>query len=159
MKIVKAKIEQADIVGQVHLEAWKQAYANVFSKEFFDEDTPEKRKQGFIDSCGCEDVFYYILYEDDKVVGIVKVVDAPDAYEIASFYILEQYCNKGYGKQATAYLKKELEKKRMQLWVLEDNTKARRFYENNGFKNTGDARMICRGDSYVQLQYELLPEV
>lgn len=27
MKMTKARIEQANIVGQVHSEAWKQAYA------------------------------------------------------------------------------------------------------------------------------------
>lgn len=159
MKIVKAKIEQADIVGQVHSEAWKQAYANVFPKGFLDEDTPEKRKQEFLESCGCKEAFYYIVYEDDKAVGLVKVVDEPDTYEIASFYFLEQYRNKGYGKQVIAYLRKELVKKRMQLWVLEENIKARRFYENNGFKNTGNTRMISRGNDYMQNQYELLPEV
>lgn len=48
----------------------------------------------------------------------------------------------------------------MQLWVLEDNKKARRFYENNGFKSTGNTKVICRGNSYVQMQYELnLPEL
>ena len=119
MKITKVGIEQADIIGQVHSEAWKQAYANIFPKEFLNEDTSEKRKQECIASCGCEYVFYYIMYEGDKAVGIVKVLEAADAYEIASFYIIEHYRNKGYGKQVLAYLKKELDKKRMQLWVLE----------------------------------------
>lgn len=76
-----------------------------------------------------------------------------------SFYILKQYRNKGYGRQVIAHLKKEFDKKRMQLWVLEDNVKARSFYENNGFKNTGKTRMIYRGKPFRQLQYELLPEV
>lgn len=49
-------------------------------------------------------------------MGIVKVVDEPDTYEMASFYFLEQYRNKGYSKQVIAYLKKEFDKKRMQLW-------------------------------------------
>lgn len=156
MKITKAGIEQADIVGQVHSEAWKQAYADIFPKEFLDEDTPEKRKHEFIDSCGYENIFYYIIYEDNIAVGIVKVADELDTYEIASFYILEQYRNKGYGKQVVAYLEKELDKKRIRLWVLDGNIKARRFYENNGFVNTGTTRIIYRGDSFVQLQYESL---
>lgn len=159
MEVIRANTDDADIVGYIHSAAWKQVYVGMFPEDFLNEDTPEKRKQEFIASCGCEDVFYYIMYEDDKAVGIVKVLDATDAYEIASLYILEQYRNKGYGKQVIAYLRKEFDKKRIQLWVLEDNTKARQFYENNGFKNTGNARMIYRGDSYVQLQYELVPEV
>lgn len=159
MEIKKADIDDAEVVGYVHSTAWKQAYTGVFRKGFLDEDTAEKRKQEFLESCGCKDIFYYIVYEDETTVGIVKIIDESDAYEIASFYILEQYRNKGYGKQVIAYLKKELDKKRMQLWVLEDNTKARRFYENNGFYNTENTRMIYRGDSYVQFQYVLLPEI
>ncbi len=159
MEVIRANADDADIIGYIHSVAWKQAYVGMFPEDFLNGDTPEKRKQEFIDSCGCEDVSYYIMYENDKAVGIVKVVDAPDAYEIASLYILEQYRNQGYGKRVIAYLKKEFDKKRIQLWVLEDNPKAKRFYENNGFKNTGNSRVIYRGNSYVQIQYERLPEV
>jgi len=131
----------------------------MFAEEYLNADTPEKRKQEFLESCGCINISYYIVYEDKKAVGIAKVINEPYSYEIASLYILEEYRNKGYGKQVITYLKIELDKKRMLLWVLEGNKKARSFYENNGFKNTGKTRMIYRGNSYVQLQYELLPEV
>lgn len=43
MKIEKAVIEQADIIGKVHSEAWKQAYEGVFPESFLREDTTEKR--------------------------------------------------------------------------------------------------------------------
>jgi len=86
------------------------------------------------------------------------VMEELDAYEIVSFYILEKYRNKGYGKQAVIYLKKELNKK-IRLWVLEENTKAIRFYENNGFEFCGNTRVINRGQSYIQLRYELLQHI
>lgn len=157
MEIRRANVSDADAIGYIHSTAWKQAYADVFAEEYLNADTPEKRKQEFLESSGCKDISYYIVYEDEKAIGIAKVIGESDEYEIASFYILEQYCNKGYGKQVIAHLKKELDKKRMHLWVLEDNKKARRFYEKSGFINTGNIRMICRENPYVQLQYELLP--
>lgn len=155
MRIEKAVIEQADVIGQVHSEAWKQAYIGVFADSFLKEDTAGKRKQEFLDSFCNKDIFYYVVYEDITPIGIIKVIEEVDAYEIASLYMLEKYCNKGYGKQAIAYLKKELSEKRIRLWVLEDNTKAIRFYENNCFEFSGNTRIINRGQEFVQLQYEL----
>lgn len=155
VRIEKAGTEYADIIGQVHSEAWQQAYAGVFPKSFLMEDTAEKRKQEFLETLGKEDVFYYIVYEDNTPIGIVKVIEEPDAYEIASLYILEKYRNKGYGKQVIAYLQKELSPKRIRLWVLEENTEARRFYENNSFEFFGNTRLIHRGQAFIQLEYYL----
>ena len=159
MKIVKAEVGHADIIGYVHSGAWKQAYKDVFPDEYLNEDTPEKRTQEFLDSCKDKGIYYYMICEDDKAVGIVKFTDAEEKFEILSFYILDEYRNKGLGMQVIEYLKKEFDKKKLVLWVLEDNVKAKRFYENNGFKNTGNTRVIQRGNSYKQLQYELLPKV
>ncbi len=75
---------------------------------------------------------------------------------MSSFYILDEYRNKGYGKQVVLYLRKVFDNLKMQLWVLENNRKARCFYENNGFKNTGRTRRINRGNFYTQLLYELV---
>lgn len=156
VRIEKAVIEQADIIGQVHSEAWKQAYVGVFPENFLRKETIETRKNEFLESLSNQNTLYYIVYEDITPVGIIKVIEEFDAYEIASFYILEKYCNKGYGKQAIVYLKRELSKKRIKLWVLEDNTKAIRFYEKNCFEFSGNTRVINRGKSYKQLQYELI---
>ena len=154
MEIVRAGINDAKIVGLVHSTAWKQAYENVFPSEYLYSDTPAKRTEEFLESCSNKDVFYYLLYEAELAVGVVKVMKCLDRYEILSFYILEEYRGKGFGKQVVIYLNKLLGGEKMQLWVLEDNKKARRFYENNGFINTGNTRIICRGNSYVQIQYE-----
>jgi len=154
MRIEKAVREQADIIGKVHSEAWQQTYAGVFPESFLQEDSAEKRKLEFLESFDNKDIFYYVMYEDTTLAGIIKVMEEPDAYEIVSFYLLEKYRNKGYGKQAVIYLKKELNKK-IRLWVLEENTNAIRFYESNGFVFCGNARMINRGHSYRRFQYEL----
>ena len=160
MEIVRAGINDAKVVGLVHSTAWKQAYENVFPSEYLYSDTPDKRTQEFLGSCNNKDVFYYLLYEAELAVGVVKVMKESDGYEIVSFYILEEHRGKGFGKQAVIYLSKLFRGEKVQLWVLEDNKKARRFYENNGFKNTENTRVICRGNSYIQMQYELnLPEL
>lgn len=154
MEIVRAGINDAEVVGLVHSTAWKQAYENVFPMEYLYSDTPAIRTQEFLESCNNKDVFYYLLYEAELAVGVVKVMKCLDRYEILSFYILEEHRGKGFSKQVVIYLNELLGGEKMQLWVLEDNIKARRFYEDNGFINTGNTRVICRGNSYVQIQYE-----
>ena len=63
VRIEKATREQADIVGQVHSETWRQAYQGVFTDSFLRDDTAEKRKQEFLESFGKAGVFYYVVYE------------------------------------------------------------------------------------------------
>ena len=58
-----------------------------------------------------------------------------------SIYLLPEYMGRGYG---TALLKKcisELESRGFEgilLWVLEENFRARRFYESRGFVCSGE---------------------
>ncbi|MBP3475091.1 MAG: GNAT family N-acetyltransferase [Lachnospiraceae bacterium] len=158
MEIIKADIRDADVVGYVHSTAWKQAYADVFAEEYLKEDTPEKRTQEFLQACNDKDIYYYMIREQEKTVGIIKVVVSCDVCEISSFYLLEEYRNKGYGKQVIMLLKTIFNSMKIQLWVLKDNIKARRFYEKNGFKSTGRERYIDRGNYHTQIQYELVRE-
>lgn len=160
MKVIKADINDANVVGYVHSTAWKQAYEDMFPTEYLYADTPDKRTQEFLESYSKEEIYYYLMYEDEKAVGIVKLIcTESENFEISSLYILAGYRNKGYGRQAIAYLKDRFNKGKLQLWVLEGNRKARQFYENNGFRDTGKTRSIYRGNYYTQRQYELAPEV
>lgn len=158
MKIVKADISDAETVGYLHSTAWKQAYADLFPEEYLHADTPEKRTHEFLDACDNQEIIYYLLYEGKQAVGIAKLQNTDsEHHEIASLYILDTYRNKGYGRRFMVYLKDIFPKKKLQLWVLEDNVRARCFYKNNGFSSTGKKRKISRGRCYTQLQYEYTP--
>ncbi len=154
MQIVEASIMDADLVGYIHSTAWKQAYNEMFPIEYLEEDTPQTRTNEFLEACNNNGINYYIIFEDEIAVGIVKVIfEVNKVCEISSLYILEEYRNRGYGRQVIAYMSDVLCQQYICLWVLEDNVKARRFYENNGFVLTGKIREIKRGKSCRQLQY------
>lgn len=155
MQLIQPTVKDARTVGAVHSTAWKQTYSDIFLKEFLSQDTPEKRAQEFIDSCVDSDILYYIVYEEKTPVGIIKLDWASKPCELLSLYILQEYRGKGIGQKVMGFLKEEFGKFGMRLWVLEKNIRARRFYEMNGFRDTGEARTISRGESYTQLEYEL----
>lgn len=154
MRIIQADINDADLVGYVHSTAWKQAYKDIFPVDYIETDTPDVRACEFREACRDERIFYFLLYEDKTAVGIVKVEsELNERCEILSIYILDEYRNKGYGKQFITYLKDTFKYKKICLWVLEENIKARHFYENNGFCLTGTTRKVDRGKYFNQLQY------
>ena len=86
-----------------------------------------------------------VLIEDGIFIGTSsycksRFSDYSNFGEIVSIYFLPQYIGKGYGKYLLAAAVKELELLGffdIFLWVLEDNFRARRFYEREGFKFSG----------------------
>lgn len=153
MEIAKAEISDAKTVGYIHATAWKQAYENVFPEEYICAVTPAVSTQEFLDSCNNIDAFCFLIYEAGLAVGVIKVIKQPDGYEILSLYILEEYRSSGIGRQTILHLNELFVGATMRLWVLEDNKRARNFYENNGFRSTGNTRIIERGKPYRQMEY------
>lgn len=153
MKVRKAVKEDSAIVGEVHSKAWKSAYRGIFPDEYIDADTAAKRTAEFLESIKDSKCTYFLLEEADQAAGIVKTREDDDSLEIESIYFLEEYRGKGIGGQFMDYIKTYKHFDSIFLWVLEDNAKARRFYENNGFVLTGDLRTVDRGVELKQLRY------
>lgn len=155
MKIIKAAAEHAELVGYVHSNAWKSTYQNLFPKQYLEMGTIERRKEEFLNSVTNDNIQYYLVLENDIAVGIIKILTGNNICEIASIYFLTEYRNKGYGTETLNYLKKIYPEHMIFLWVLKENVKARHFYDKSGFKETGETRMIHRGNEYVQIKYEM----
>ena len=77
--------------------------------------------------------------------------------ELISIYVFPQYFNQGYGKKLLEFVVGKLCKRgydNIYLWVLEENQRARRFYERNGFSPNGDRRTITiGGKELVEARY------
>ena len=64
-----------------------------------------------------------------------------DSGEVISIYFLLDYMRKGYGTKLLGAVMNELKKQGFNdvfLWVLEENSIARQFYENYGFNCSND---------------------
>ncbi|WP_294242344.1 GNAT family N-acetyltransferase [Pseudobutyrivibrio sp.] len=154
MVIKRAQKEDADIIGEVHSAAWKQTYQGVFSQEYLDSDLPSARREEFLNSLNDKNCVYLLLKEDDHASGIVKLLVNRNDIEVASFYILEEYRGRGFGRKILEYIFSEYKDRHFVLWVLETNLNARAFYEKCGFELTDKTRLIDRGGKFKQLMYE-----
>lgn len=111
----------------------------------------------------------FLIYDDGIVKGIINCVDyvpdenitldsdisRNDSVELCEFYVEPFFKGLGIGRQLVENLCREAKvsgKKRVYLWVIEDNEAARRFYERNGFVEEG-ARRLIEGTRVVDVCY------
>ncbi|MBR4403664.1 MAG: GNAT family N-acetyltransferase [Clostridiales bacterium] len=156
MEVRKAVAEDSTVVGEVHSSAWKSAYRGIIPDDYIDNDTASKRTEEFLESIKDDKCTYFLLEESGKAAGIVKTHEEDNVLEIESIYILTEFRGNGLGRKFMDFIKTYKPYDSIVLWVLAANTKARRFYEQNGFVLSGDSRTIERGIELKQLRYAYL---
>lgn len=161
-EIHRATVDDADDIGYVHAKSWQSAYEKILPKEFLIDFTPQKRSEFFKRIIPIRPEEYYIGYLGYNPIGMLiigKTVDEdvkPNIGEIMALYLLEEYWGKGYGKSLMEFgIKRlsELSYNDIILWVLEDNKRARNFYEKYGFFFDGTKRKICIGKPFMEVRY------
>ena len=128
------------LISHIYEESWKFAYKDIIPQSYLD-SIPTGRWTSSIDKEGMNNL---VMLDNDKFIGTScfcksRFKDFADFGEIVSIYFLPEYMGKGYGKQLLDYAVKELSKlgySDIFLWVLEENYRARKFYEKCGFVAT-----------------------
>lgn len=103
-----------------------------------------------------EKLDYMRVYDDGIVKGIINGKSVGDEWEICEFYVEPFFKRQGIGKELLRYViaeVKEYRKKRIFLWVLEENMSARQFYEAVGFRANGETCLV-EGTNKVDMCYE-----
>jgi len=99
-----------------------------------------------------------IVYDDGIVKGVINRKFQDDAVEICEFYVEPFFKGNGIGRKLIEYVivgAKAAHAKRIFLWVIADNLAARRFYEANGFRESG-ATCLIEGTTKTDMCYELI---
>jgi len=141
MLIRPARPEDAAAVAGVHVRTWQAAYEHVFGAEKLKRiDNPERR--GRWQRWLAEGERVWVAEEDGRVVGFVWIGDSRDgdgAGELFAIYVLPEAWGSGAGAGLMAAARDALRERYATsiLWVLEDNPRARRFYEREGWALDG----------------------
>lgn len=129
-------------ISKIYEESWRYAYKGIIPQHYLD-SIPEGRWAPDIDSPKRKTL---ICIDDGKIVGTSCFCKSRFERffgwgEVISIYLLPQYMGKGYGKTLMKFTVSELKKQGYEnvfLWVLEENIRARFFYEHFGFSPTDD---------------------
>ncbi len=130
------------MISKVYEESWKFAYKGIIPQDYLD-SIPEGRWAANLDNKGWKTL---VCIDKGKIIGTSSFCKSRfEQYqgwgEIVSIYLLPEYIGKGYGKILMEVALSELKSQGYEnvfLWVLEENNRARRFYEGYGFRLTGD---------------------
>lgn len=129
-------------ISRIYEESWKCAYKGMIPQDYLDSITEGRWVSGF-DNPGWKTL---VCMDGDRAVGTSSFCKSRferfcDWGEVVSIYFLPDYMGKGYGKILMQCVVSELKKqgyKDIFLWVLEENMRARHFYEQIGFSPTDD---------------------
>ena len=124
-------------VSAVYEQSWKSAYKGIIPQSYLDSIPAGRWATGIRQrERNC-----LVLIENGTIIGTSRISKSRwEAYsdygEIISIYLLPEYVGKGYGRALMDQAVEELKQagcRHLLLWVLEENHRARRFYETYGF--------------------------
>lgn len=129
-------------ISNIYEQSWKYAYKNIIPQDYLD-SIPSGRWANGVNKNGRKDL---AVFENGSLAGTASICASRwekhrEFGEIVSIYLLPEYMGKGIGRILLQRCIKELQKlgyDKILLWVLEENYRARRFYEKNGFVCSGE---------------------
>ena len=96
----------------------------------------------------------FAISKDDELIGFVLLYAGEENYQIINFFIVEEFRNRGYGRQAARlcidYLKDTYKADRVSVPVDCSNTKALKFWRGLGFEESKNIE-----DGYLFMRYHL----
>ncbi len=155
----------SEILGEIHSQSLGFAYTGIFRDDYIESRfSYKRRKEGFVRELTLGYPETAIIYKDEIPVGLFTIgksrygnVD-DSCIEIWRIYLKPNYIGKGYGTELMNWGIDELRKKGYEkaiLWVLEDNHRARLFYERHGFSFDGNEQSIDSGIRELRYSREI----
>ncbi len=145
LNIRLATLEDAKYCADIHAKSWSFAYSDIVPKEIIDEHNA-RWPMIWNKMLANNNESHYVVILDSRIIGFLTIAVSRDDdlnksfYEIIGLYLDPDFIGDGYGKQSMTWIKKEVKSRgydKISLWVLEENSRARRFYEKSGFKADG----------------------
>lgn len=99
-----------------------------------------------------------MVYDDGIMKGVINRKYCDDGVEVCELYVEPFFKGNGIGRELIQHIiseAKETNRKKIYLWVIKDNLPARKFYERNGFNETGETCFI-EGTSKLDVYYEMV---
>jgi GNAT superfamily N-acetyltransferase len=131
----------ADALARVHVDGWREAYGHLLPERFYGEEAFASRRTMWRSVLAHEGVAARLRIAwdtDSAVVGFALTGPSRDAdldcRELYALYIRASHYGTGTGQ---ALIDAALGRQPASLWVAEDNPRALRFYEKNGFARDG----------------------
>jgi ribosomal protein S18 acetylase RimI-like enzyme len=133
----QATAEDAAAIAGVHIQAWRETYARLVEPGELDALSVDVRAARWGSMLGSGSAVWVSVLASE-VVGFASLdtsrTDRPRPLELGALYVLAEHHGSGAGQQL---LDSAIGNSPAFLFVAEDNPRATRFYERNGFAFDG----------------------
>jgi GNAT superfamily N-acetyltransferase len=163
MLIRPAQPNDALAIARVHVRSWQAAYRGLMPDEYLDQLRAEDRAARYeLANVDPGKPYTIVVVCDAAIVGFASTMPARDndltGYgELCALYVDPEYLGRGIGVVLVAAARGWLMEsgfERAVLWVLAGNTRAERFYRNDGWVADGTRRTdIVWGVTVEELRY------
>ncbi|WP_424184788.1 GNAT family N-acetyltransferase [Actinokineospora sp. G85] len=152
----EATAEDAAAVGEVHAEAWRQAYRDLFEPDWLNRFVDAHRVR-WADLGPAGDTVL-VAQRDRAVVAFAWTGPHPDNpadAELRAFYAHPTTWGSGVARALLDGVADAVaDYRRVRLWTMAGANRARRFYTREGFTETGLSREHDFGDGRPVLELE-----
>lgn len=158
MEIRRMRVDEADEISRIYAASWRTAYRGIVPQKYLDNlndlrwspklaDTPQRS---------------YVLLDGERYIGTSCISPARDEKmagwgEVISLYLYPECSGRGFGRALLGFCVGELQKAgfgRVYLWTLEENARARAFYERFGFSlDGGKITCVIGGKTLAECRY------
>lgn len=155
-----ATVDDARPISEVHARSWQTAYVGIVPGEYLDSlsHTLDRRMEWWQDRLA-EGMTVHVA-EHDGVIGFVNTGISEDGKhaELFAIYVDPDHWGHGHGHDLFLAAERHLatiDRDLAVLWVLEDNQRARSFYEAHGWKDSKRTALIkIAGADLTEVRYE-----
>ncbi len=154
MEIRPATTSDAREIAQVHVGSWQGAYAHLIPASDLDQldvsqfESWRARRLRAMDRANSETL---VAIDDDGIAGFVDVGPTRDEHldsarigELYAIYLDPSRWDRGYGRSLIVEAESTMRRlgfESAMLWVLEENARARSFYEAAGWRPDGGRQL------------------
>lgn len=156
IKIRPATPADAATIAQIHVDSWRQAYAGYVPQAYLDSIELTERQEMWNGVLAQPNTKVLLAEAAGRTLGFASVGPAKDEdAEPGDLTLYTMYLNQeSWGLGIARLLMKQVDDMittgvQMTLWVFEENARARKFYERNGFKHDGVERLESFSGKYL----------
>lgn len=161
MQIRRARIDDAAAIAAVHVRTWQAAYEHVFGAERLAGLEPAARASLAQRAVTNEDNDVFVAEGDGRIVGFATSGSPEDDLEhreLSAIYVLPDAWGTAAARGLMASTLEAMRGRGVPdaiLWVLQDNPRARRFYEREGWREDGAAESDYLGVTVALTRYRI----
>lgn len=150
MNIVRiAKLEDMALAAKIMAASIRAAFGAFVSQQTMDACTNPDNCRKMLESIYGEGNMHFLMGGDQ---GFLCWQETEEGAEIVAIHSLPESWGSGLGKEMLTQGLKQMGERKVSLWAFKENSRARRFYEKNGFYWDGTQR-VSEFDGVLEVRY------